>query len=113
MYPPPPIIRPKDTVIVEAGASGIYMTTEFPCVNQNINLPPVIVVTATGKVQKSVSSCTIPLPQLPFHQGHIMPNFSHSIMVIGPLCEKGCSVIYYKESVTVLSPTIEVLLPIL
>ena len=39
-----------------------------------------------------------------------MPTSSHNLMVIGTLCEEVCSMIYGKAAVTVLSPTIEVLL---
>ena len=39
-----------------------------------------------------------------------MPTFRQNQMVIGPLCNKDCSVIYKKSAVTVLSPTRKVLL---
>ena len=108
--PPPPNITPKDTEISGAGASGMYMTIELPYENHNTNVPPITVGKSTGQAQKSVSSCNIPITQLSFYQGHIMSTITHNIMGIGPLCGKGCSMIYDKSSVTVLRPTREVLL---
>ena len=73
-------------------------------------MPPFIVSPSTGQAHKSVSSCTIPLPQLTFLQGHIMLNLNHNLMVIGPLCDKVCSIIYEKAAFKVLSSTREVIL---
>ena len=81
----PPSIHPKDTTIADVGASDMYMTKESPCSDCNTNVPPIVVITATGHTQKSVSSCTIPIPKLPFRHRHIMPAFSHNLMGIGTL----------------------------
>ena len=35
------------------------------------------------------------------NKGHLMPNFHHNLMGIGPLCEHGCRDLFEKISVTV------------
>ena len=41
--------------------------------------------------------------QLPTTAGHIMPNFHHNLLGIGPLCDHDCRVLFDKSAVTVFS----------
>ena len=45
------------------------------------------------------------LPMLPTCSGKIMPSFKHTLFGVGPLCNKGCRVLFEAESVTIFNKT--------
>ena len=69
-----------------------------------------LVGTAGGPPLTSSDSCNLLLTNLPHISGHIMPQFHHNIMGIGPLCDQGCRVLFEKKQVTVYSRDDNVLL---
>ena len=81
-----------------------------PCANINPNAPKILVSTAGGPPLESVDSCDLLLSNLPHISGHIMPQFHHNIMGIGPLCDHGCRILFEKKTVTVYSQDDDVLL---
>ena len=89
--------------ISDTGATSIYLTPKAPCTNTNPNAPKILVGTAGGPPLISSTSCDLLLPNLPHISGHIMPQFHHNIMGIGPLCDHGCRVLFEKNTVTVYS----------
>ena len=87
--------------IADTGATSIYLTPKAPCASINPNAPKILVGTAGGPHLTSSASCDLLLPDLPHISGHIMPQFHHNIMVIGPLCDHGCRVMFEKKTVTI------------
>ena len=74
----------KDTAIVDSGASGWYFTPGAPVSNVINAADTIRVGTATGQAQTSEASCELPLPDLPPGLfGHVMPGFTHNLLVLG------------------------------
>ena len=99
-----------DTSILDSGASGVYLTLAALYTDINRSAPPVNVCTASGTHYSSSASCNQNLHTLPTRGGHIIPGFQHNLVGIGPLCDRGCKVIYDKHAVHVLYETYKVLL---
>ena len=99
-----------ETVIVDSGASGIYLTPTATFTDINTAAPNINVVTASGTRYTTSSSCNLQLPTIPVRGGHILPGFQHNLLGIGPLCNRGCKVIYDKHVVHILDETSKVLL---
>ena len=55
-----------------------------------------MVGTAGGPPHCSSAFCNGNLP-LPVTKGHLMPNFHHNMMGVGPLCDHGCRVLFEKN----------------
>ena len=66
----------------------------------------ILVGTATGKVQKSTTECTLEFPKPPpaASKGHILPTFTDSLVGVGMLCDTNCTVVFNNSSFTVLDP---------
>ena len=97
----------RNTAIVDSGASGIYLMPDAPTAATDPSSPPIRVGTATGCPQRSSASCRLNLQGVdgPFPTaGHVMPGFAHNLVGIGPFCDKDCSVLHTKNSVTIFDP---------
>ena len=99
-----------DSAIDDTGATSIYLTPKASCANINSNAPKILVGTAGGPPLESAASCNLFLPNLLHISGHIMPQFHHNLMGIGPLCDHGCRVLFEKKTVTVYSQDDDLLL---
>ena len=96
-------LKPRDTVIVDSGASGFYVILGAPDSDIDPSAPRVQVgTTAAGHSQESTARCKIPLEGTPADQfAHIMPGFQHSLLGIGIMCDKDCKVLFTKRRVTI------------
>ena len=79
----------------------IYLMPKAPCKNINPNALKVLIGTSGGPPHQSSVSCNLLHTNLPVTSGHIMPQFHHNLMGIGPLCDHDCRVIFEKKYVTV------------
>ena len=73
----------KDVIIVDSGASVIYLTPEAPKKQVNWSDSTIQVGTASGQPQTSSASCKLDLsglPKDPPTSGHVMPGFHHNLM---------------------------------
>ena len=109
---PPDPVSNDDSAIADTDASGYYLTPKAPCANINPGAVAILVGTAGGAPHHSLATCNVPLSQLPYVAGHIMPSssFHHSLMGIGPLCDHDCRVLFKKKAVTVFSKDVNNLL---
>ena len=96
----PPTSTPSNTAIADTGASRIFFTPKAPCAKINPAALQVVVDTAGGPPHRSPASCDVNLP-IPVTKGHLMPNFHHNPMGIGPLCDDVCCVLFEKRYVTI------------
>ena len=69
----------------------------------NTTSPPDISGADTGQIQQSYVACKLPITQIPFHSGHIMPSFKHNLVGIGKLSKHVYKVLYNKHAITVFS----------
>ena len=90
-------------MIADTGASGIYLTPWAPCANVNPGAVAILVGATGGSPHRSSASCNVSLPKLPHVRGHIMPNFHHNLMGVGPLCDHNCRVLFERKAATVFS----------
>ena len=78
----------NETGVVDLGASHIYISPSAPNGPPDTTTPTVCVGTPTGKIQRSLVIASIPIPQMKnyFHNtGHIMPNFTNTLIAVGPI----------------------------
>ena len=78
-----------------------------PVDNLNTASPKIRAGTASGEVAYSSDSSQLALPQLPSYfpkSGHVMPDFKHSLMDLGSICDNECSVHFHKYTVTIYDP---------
>ena len=99
-----PNITPSDTAILDTGASGIYLTPKAPCAKINPTAPQVVVGTYGLPTHSSSASFNVNLP-IPVTKEHLMPNFRCNLMVIVPLCDHSCRVLFGKTYVNFFSQT--------
>ena len=97
-------IASSNTAIADTGASGIYLTHKAPCANINPTALQVVVGTAGGPPHCFSASCDVNLP-IPVTKEHLMPNFRCNLMVIVPLCDHSCRVLFGKTYVNFFSQT--------
>ena len=63
--------------------------------------------TANGKIASSISTAKLPIPQLNADfptKGYIITTFTNTPIGVGPICDANCTVVFWEEDVTVLSP---------
>ena len=99
-----------ESAIADSGSSNIYLTLGAPSTHINIHAPKFHVGASTVQDQTSSASCQLHL-DLPVRDAHIMPGFKHSLLGIGKLCDKNCTVLFAKQTVQVFSPQSEIILP--
>ena len=100
-------LSPDQTGIVDAGVTHMYIAPNAPYVQMNTTAKKIIVGTANGQVESSISTATLPIPQLDADfptKVYIMPTFTNTLVVVGPICDANCTVVFRKEYVTVISP---------
>ena len=97
----------KYTVILDSGATYFYIAPSVPHGPTNTIASQIIVVTATGNMERSLETATLPIPQLAADfptTGYIMISFTNTLVGVGPICDADCTVLFTKKDVTVFSP---------
>ena len=94
------------SAIADTGASGNFWGkgSEGCVANVDPAAPPISVGTATGESARSVATADHRIPNLPEdfpRSGHVMPNFPHSLVGIGPICDAGYTVEFTSAAVVV------------
>ena len=85
-YLSPTPITTLDTAIANIGASGLYLSANYPQPDNNPFDPPIIVGTVTGHIQTYMVICRTPPTHLPnqLQKENILPAFNNSFVGIGP-----------------------------
>ena len=100
-------INLADTIVVDYGASGIYLSSTSPVDNLNTTTPQIRVGTASGDLAYSSASDKLAPPQLLSYfpkSGHVMLDFNHYLVGLGHICDNECSVHFHKCTVTIYDP---------
>ena len=121
-----PIIKPKtkqtvtwdylstnDTGLVDLGAYHIYIDPSAPDGPPDTITKIVRFGTDTGQIQHSLAIAYLPIPQLANGlptTGKIMPNFTNTVIGVGPIYDAECTVLFTNQDVMVSSPTGEPIL---
>ena len=95
-------------MIVNSGASSIFLTPDAPKANVNPAAPHIKVGAATGPPITSSATCDLALPSLSSDlptKGHFMEGFHENLIGIGPICNAKNSVLFNDDAVTIISPT--------
>ena len=101
------ILLPEHIVIVDSGATYLYIAPNAPHGPLDTSATKIRVGTANGQVAKSAAKATLSIPQLKADfptTEYIMPTFTNTLVGIGPICDANCTVVFKKQDVTVISP---------
>ena len=92
---------------MDSGGTSIYLGKNAPAVDEDPTAPRVRVGTATGAPAQSTGTAKIPRDDLPEdfpRTGHRMPDFPHSLVGLGPMCDAGYHVTFTADDVIVYKP---------
>ncbi len=95
------------TGIADSGSNGQYFVPDTPVANYNPQALTVEVHIANGHPECSVASTTLasatalPLAAL---SGHVMPNFPHTLIGLGPFADQECTIVFTQTAVTIYHP---------
>jgi hypothetical protein len=91
------------TGIADSGSNGHYFAPDALVANYNTQALTVGVRVANGCPERSVTSTTLasvtPLPPAAL-SGHVMPNFTHTLIGLGPFANQDCTIVFTKTAVT-------------
>ena len=99
--------------VVDLGASNIYIAPSASHGPTESTTTTVCVVTATGQVQRPLATSSLPIPPLANHfpiTGHIMPKCTNTLIGVGPIYDAKCAVLFTKQDVMIISPTVKSIL---
>ncbi len=104
---PPPTLPAHHTGIANSGSNGHYFAPNAPVAIYNSQALTIGVHVANGRPKRLVASATLasatalPPAALP---GHVMPNFPHTLIGLGPLANQDCTIVFTQNTVTVYHP---------
>jgi hypothetical protein len=104
---PPPTIPAYHTGIADSGSNGHYFVPNAPVANYKPKAPTIKVRVANGCAKHLVASATLAsATALPPEAllGHVMPNFPHTLIGLGPFADQDCMIVFAKTAVTVYHP---------
>jgi hypothetical protein len=105
--PPPPMLPAHHTGIPNSGLNGNYFAPDAPVANYNPKAPTVGVRVANVCPKCLVASATLASAtalSLAALSGHVMPNFPHTLICLGPFANQDCTIVFAKMAVTVYHP---------
>jgi hypothetical protein len=104
---PPPMLPAHHKCIADSKSNGHYFVPIAPVINYNPQAPTIGVHVANCCSKCSVASATLAsataLPQAAL-LGHVMPNFPHTLIGLGPFADKDCTIVFTQTAVTVYHP---------
>ena len=97
----------QHTGIVYSGETHLYIAPNSQHGPIDTSAATIKVGTDNGQVATSTEKATLPIPQLAADlptTGNIMPDFTTTLICVGPICDANCTVVFKKQYVTVISP---------
>jgi hypothetical protein len=97
-------VTTNDTAILDSGCTSIFLSAAAPFSDKQAAHVPLNVNMPNGTTIQSSHTCNLLLTDLPpqARQAHILPGLVHnSLILVGQLCDNGCSVTFTQEQVTV------------
>jgi hypothetical protein len=98
-------VTTNETAILDSGCTIIFLSATAPCSNKQEAHVPLNVNMPNGTTIQSSHTCDLLLADLPpqARKAHILQGLVHnSLILVGKLCDNGCSVTFTQEQVTVL-----------
>jgi hypothetical protein len=104
---PPPTLPAHHTGIANSGFNGHYFAPNAPVTNCNPHAPTLGVRAANGCPKRMVASATLASATAlspAALSGHVMPNFPHTLIGLGPFANQDCTIVFTQTAVTVYHP---------
>jgi hypothetical protein len=104
---PPPTLPAHHTGNANSSSNGHYFVPDAPVANYKSQAPTIGVRVADGHPKRLVASATLALAtSLPpaASLGHVMPNFPHTLIGLGPFANQDCTIVFTQTAVTVYHP---------
>ena len=89
----------QHTGIVGSGATHLYIAQNAPHGPLDTSATTIKVGTANGQVETAAAEATLPIPKLASHfptTGYTMPDFTNTLIGVGPICDANCTVVFKK-----------------
>jgi hypothetical protein len=97
-------VTTNDTAILDSGCTINFISAAAPCSDKQAAHIPLNVNMPNGTTIQSSHTCNLLPTDLPpqARQAHILPGLVHnSLILLGQLCDNGCSVTFTQDQVTV------------
>ena len=97
----------QHTVIVDSGATQLYIAPNAPHGPIDTSAATIKVGTANVQVATSAAKSTLHIPKLAAEfptMGYIVPDFTNTLIGVGPIYDINCTAVFNKKDVTVLAP---------
>jgi hypothetical protein len=101
---PPPTLPAHHTGIANSSSNGHYFVPDAPVANYKPQALTIGVCVANGCPKCLVASATLAsATSLPpaASLGHVMPNFPHTLIGLGPFANQDCTIVFTRTAVTV------------
>jgi hypothetical protein len=103
----PPLLKPRESVILDFGCTGNFLLVNAPCLNKIQSQNHLTVRLPNGATMESTHTETLDIPELnkALSIAHIFPGMAnHSLLSVGQLCNEGYSVTFKIDVVTIYNP---------
>jgi hypothetical protein len=105
--PPPPLLEPHETAIVDSGCTNHFLLVNAPCLNKVISQTPLTVRLPNGATMDSSHTAELNIPELNSAASiaHVFPGMAnHSLISVGQLYNEGYIVTFKNASATICNP---------
>jgi hypothetical protein len=104
---PLPMLPAHHTGIANSSSNGHYFESDAPVTNYNPQALTVGVCVANCRPKRLVASTTLAsataLPPAALLE-YVMPNFTHTLIGLGPFADQDCTIVFTQTVVTVYHP---------
>jgi hypothetical protein len=100
----PPLLEPHETSIVDSGCTGHFLLVNAPCLRKVKSQNPLTVRLPNSAIMESTYTSALDIPELNKHAPIAQVSLemgNHSLLSVGQLCNKGYTVTFRIESVTI------------
>jgi hypothetical protein len=103
----PPLLKPRETAIVDSGCTGHFLLVNAPCLNKVKSQTPLTVRLPNGATMESSHTAELNIPEL--NAAASIAHFflamsNHYLLSVGQLCNEGYIVTFRNASVTICDP---------
>jgi hypothetical protein len=102
--PPPPLLKPHETAIVDSGCTGHFLLVNASCLNKIKSQHPLTVRLPNGATMESTHTAALNIPELNKSVSivHVFPGMAnHYLLSVGQLFNEGYTVTFRNASVTI------------
>jgi hypothetical protein len=102
--PPPLLLKPHETAIVDSGCTYHFLLVNAPCLNKVKSQNPLTVRLPNGATMESSHTAALDIPELnkAVSIAHVFSGMAnHYLLSVGKLCNEGYTVTFRNTSVTI------------